>query len=295
MGHIQKMSILPKLAGTARAAQLVHELRGLPSKAKELKIGVFAQMMHFEQWASIHDCIYNSMHGAARVGNVVIDVFFTVNFAHTEAAHPFLPVLEAEAPKELRLMLYSADEVAGTTVDNHMFLQQLAVVGEMSLEYDLIIKAHTMDDMPWRETMMKASTGCVCGSVDGVQAIIEEFLRNENLGMAGPESFTGLNDGSGIKNAEFGHLFKGFNQTAVEEMKSLWSLTEQPLPPQTHWAFVAGSMYWTRGALLLQNKAFMQHIPAILVNCDPQLGCGFLGGFELLIPTLITATHKITR
>ena len=302
LGRLQKMQKLPRLAGSARVAQLVHKLRGIPSPANLPKIGIFVQMMDFRQWPGLHRCISNIMHGASREG--ALDLFFTVNFEHFEP--PFLPAIESVAPAELRLMMYSADEVGGHWADNQIFLQQLAVANEMSLEYDFIVKVHTIPKMRWRDEMLKD----LCGSMDRVQEIINQFQRDESLGMVGPANFTWskrghrgpnisldftlLRNGYPGSNISFevGHAFRGFNKTAVEDMRFLWSLIGQPLPTEKRWTFVAGSMYWMRGDLVQSQLSRLQ-IPKILATCGSQLECQYPSVLDMLIPTFVATTHKV--
>ena len=289
LAAVERFALQPRLASIARLERLVHILTAPKMtedhKRKMPRLVICVQMTEFDQWPDMLLCLQNIINGAALEG-LNVDVFVTVTFDHAQMitmtqSHEFAARLQAEAPPSLRLILYTADESTGMAVDDRIFIQQLALAQELSLDYELLVKVHTMKDLRWRDLMIQD----VCGSVTRVQSTIQQFMKNEKLRMIGPLNFT-WSKGSSIKNIGFGLGYKGFNDKAKKQMKRLWSLAEKPLPSKRFWTMVAGSMYWVRADQALWNEVIVPKVPTILANCASQEGCGAPAGLETLIPTL---------
>eukprot|EP00913_Durusdinium_trenchii_P034672 g32435.t1 len=145
-----------------------------------------------------------------------------------------------------------------------IFLQQLLLARELSLESDVIFKLHTKKRKAWRDLMIEP----LFGSVQVVQSILQQFESDRMLGMMGPTNLTWRKEGP-TEHVAFDLAKFGFDPDALREMNFVWSLLKPPgqagneLPPAAAWTIIAGSFYWIRAGLTWEEQ-ILPMIPRLL-------------------------------
>ena len=248
------------------------------------RIGIFIQVFNYGLWPEMRRCVETVLEAA---GNGVVDVILTATHSY-ETIYYFLPTLRYVSNFSSALRYDILSFVKRKGADNGVFLQQLLLAKELSLDHEIILKIHTKEELKWRHLMLEE----ICGSVERVRGIIRKFQRDRSVGLVGPTSFT-WSQKSPSDHIALGQEKFAFNQKAIQQMELLSSLMKwNTLPPKSLWTVVAGSCYFVRANLAAWNK-LLRNTPLILDSCDTERGCGDTRGFEILLPTLIATRHKI--
>ena len=81
-----------------------------------------------------------------------VDVMLAV-VQEDRTQHAFLPSLRQAAPASLRFDLLS--HVDDTGANNGIFLQQLLIAQEFSLDFDLLLKLDAREEPLWRQMIVR--------------------------------------------------------------------------------------------------------------------------------------------
>lgn len=292
-----RLAVQSAFSGEAVTARVSHLLNFLKSPADFLsvaaapRIGIFVQLHYLELWQHLKPCIETVLKAAK---NHTVDVILTTTHPLEDLAD-FLPALHASAPSALRFSVLSRAENRGADIG--VFLQQLLLARELSLGTDLILKLHSKGHGPWRKLMVSD----LCGSVQIVQSIVDQFVGDPTLGMVGPLNFTWTKQGP-TGHVAFGRAPFGFEPNAVRNMRIAWSfMSSRDLPPKSAWTIVAGSFYWVRAGLMEWEEEVLPRISALLgimgaykTNCcRTDVGCCVAYGLERIMPTLVATRGRV--
>ncbi|CAK9088610.1 Rhamnan synthesis F [Durusdinium trenchii] len=258
-----------------------------------LRIGIYIQLSNLGLWKRLKACVLTILEATMdenapnSTRKSTVDVILTVTEEH-KFLRFFLPALRQAAPPSSSLRLTALSFAEARSADNGLFLQQLLLARDLQVDHDLILKLHSKEEPRLREMIL----GDLCGSVEGVRAALEQFQKDQRLGMIGPTSLTWTKEGS-TKHVAFNLATSGFGKTVVKRFQNAWSLlSPRKLPHSKKWTIVAGSMYWVRAGLLLWNNNLpSSRIPKFLDAC-PEPACS--AGLERLFPTFIADTkHRV--
>ena len=282
-GRVDHLAVISRLLSSDRLGRLLWTLRRGRTSAepapplKAMRIGIFVQLTNLAIWSrSLKPCIERVFEAAKKSPRTSIDVILSAT-EHHDHLDMFLEKLRTSehAPGVLRYDFnVHGESRAG---DNGLFLQQLLYADEHALDHDVILKLHSKLEFQSREAMLND----LCGDVSWIQSVIAEFVKDDGLGMVGPSNWTWSREAWPTK----------FNAKAVRKMDSLWSyVTHNAPPPEGIWRLVIGSFYWVRRQLPMWQESLLPNIPILLKSCD----ASYTRGFEMLMPTLVAATHKVS-
>ncbi|CAK9041769.1 Putative serine/threonine-protein kinase nek3 [Durusdinium trenchii] len=263
-----------------------------------LRVGVLAQLHDPSRWDQLWPCIRAVLEAA---GKKTVNVLLTTTQPLEALKEPLAQVRAntsgAAAFASLRWSVLSRAENRGADIG--IFLQQLLLARELSLESDVIFKLHTKKRKAWRDLMIEP----LCGSVQVVQSILQQFESDRMLGMMGPTNLTWRKEGP-TEHVAFDLAKFGFDPDALREMNFVWSLLKPPgqagneLPPAAAWTIIAGSFYWIRAGLTWEEQ-ILPMIPRLLDTMGPYhtgchaSGCSAALGLERLIPTLVALERRV--
>ena len=268
-----------RAAGAERLNYLVQVLRGLAREPTGPKIAIFVYLGKFGRWRALRTCVETVLQAASAKS---VDVMLTVSQHHKTLKH-YLPNLRSMALDGFRLDMMS---YATNTGAESVFLQQLLLARELSLEPDIIFKLHAKEEERWRSMMIEN----LCGSLETVRAIISQFQSDPELGMIGPANFTWTKDGPS-NHVALGQEAVGFKKGSVQHMKRIWTLMRwKRMLPEQMWTVVAGSLYWVRAGLGPWQDFLLPKGPEILQNCAER-DC--TGALQILLPTLVASAYKV--
>ena len=281
-----KLQVQPRLLASVRRSYLLVLLRRSCTAPPAHRIGLFIQLMYPGVSESLRRCI-DMVLLAADSTNSTVDVILTTTKPHISFTK-FLATVRKSAPASLRFDVLSKADHRGS--DNGVFLQQLLLTRELELEHDLILKLRTKNDSGWSEMVARD----LCGSVETVSGIIDQFIGDQTLGMIGPTNLTFTKDGL-LNNHTVGQQKIDFDVTSWKPMKGVWSMLsrERPRLPPWAWTLVSGSCYWVRANQSLWEEYLIPFAPKILEGCKPRQECSAVVGLEQLLPTLVTMRQRI--
>jgi lipopolysaccharide biosynthesis protein len=117
------------------------------------------------------------------------------------------------------------------------FISIFRVISEMNYQYLLKIhtkkSSHREDGVIWRRDIYQK----LMGSKENINAILEEFRKNKEIGIIGPEQH--VVDHS---------IYWGSNETLTRKLAARAGIR---LPSDPDFVFVAGSMFWARPQALM--------------------------------------------
>ena len=185
---------------------------------RKFRIALFVQLHDPSRWKHLWPCIQTVLL-AAKKRKYQVDVMLTTT-QPLETLRESLSQVRAVAPGTLRFSILSHAENRGADIG--IFLQQLLLAQELWLESDVIFKVHTKKKKAWRNLMIEP----LCGSMEAVTSIIDEFQKEPSLGMMGPTNLTWAKEGS-TSHVAFNLSKFGFDQDALREMNFVWSLIQR--------------------------------------------------------------------
>jgi len=158
-----------------------------------------------------------------------------------------------------RLFVNSSLENKGADVGQ--FLQQIIAVRSTS-KHEFLLKLHSKSDPEWRCQMLKS----LCGSPEQVRQILVQLKEQPNLSLIGPWALTWRWDtptSQTYRSKGWWGFKEKSEQTKYDEgwpeanIKNTWNSmfgqNKRPFPPRSEYLIVAGSMFWSRSAPLLQD------------------------------------------
>ncbi|CAK9047529.1 Putative serine/threonine-protein kinase nek3 [Durusdinium trenchii] len=296
VGRAGRFAVQARFQGqvvTVRVTHLINILQLLPHKSgrAEPRVGVFVQLHDPSRWHQLWPCVRSVLQAA---GNNSVDVLLTTT-QPIQTLRRAMAELLALNSGALRFTLLSRAENRGADIG--VFLQQLLLARELSLDADLILKVHTKKRKAWRDLMIQP----LCGSVEAVRGIIDQFMGDDTVGMIGPTNLTWKRVGP-FNHVALNLSLPGFDKHAIKQMEFAWSLMHGPgvdLPPQRTWLIVAGSFYWMRVGLQVWEEQILPLVPRLLCSMGVYghgcrtIRCQAALGLERIIPTLVGRTHKV--
>ena len=264
-GEAGKTAVLPRQSMTTRVSHLVELLQhSTPMPSATPKIGVFLQLYGRENFPALETCVQTVLTAA---GNGVVDVIVAANQQHPE----MIVALTSSPFATRRFSVAWNPEFKGA--DAGVFLQQLLLARELSLDHDIILKLHN------KGKVVKQITD-VCRGVESVQSIIRTFMRDRALGMLLPRQ----------KQSDISYI--SLNESSVKEMTRIWELMSQEPLPSKVWRS-AGSIFWVRAGLQAWQEYLLPSVPLILKTCSKGKTCSVDKGLESMMPTLVATTNKV--
>ena len=265
-------------------------------KPVAIAIGVYIQIGQHKNIDLIMRCITNIARARERspgdrprlVVRLGIHVSYVVSFDVRE---------QTKLDQYLR-SLQGVDTVHSTTHANKgfdvlPFLSQLTRTVTAHPD-DLIFKIHTKSNEQWLQHTIQ----CMCGSVDHVSSIIEQFVSSPRIGMLAPRGTAFGSRSERNKVAPFllrllfneQELWLAFEDRVILGMTDIWRLIfrDGSSISREEVVIVAGTMFWARRSVLqpaLLGRALPLLAPNMSTAYRPHGAVEHL--LERLLPTMV--------